>query len=310
MAHAEDLPFSENQIKYLQSLIVRHDDGSVATRRRYRDAATAPASSGGWSVPAPVGALDIAEEMGRLVAWTRETLEAGLRENVEAGSAEILGAAGGGTFDGRREVVETGTVHPLVVVAVFLGRLLVVRPFASGTTRLAFVLSVYFLDRYGYHCVRMVPFEEVLDDLLPEGRLALAALAADPPDASPWVRFVLEAVVEAEKRALALSEGAMPVPAGPEPSAGRNELAAAAPEPVARLHPRAERVLTAMRERRAAKIGDLLPALGIPRATLKKDLRVLVEAGHLVSHGARKGTVYYAVADPSAAGKAVRNRAR
>jgi hypothetical protein len=48
-----------------------------------------------------------------------------------------------------------------------------------------------------------------------------------------------------------------------------------------------------MRERKAAKIGDLLPVLATPRATLKKDLRALVDAGYLVSEGVRKGTVYH-----------------
>jgi len=37
---------------------------------------------------------------------------------------------------------------------------------------------------------------------------------------------------------------------------------------------------------------DLLPALAIPRATLKKDLRALVDAGRLSTTGVRKGTVY------------------
>jgi Fic family protein len=145
------------------------------------------------------------------------------------------------------------------------------RPFAVGNNRLALALGGYLLDLYGYNHVRSAPIEEVVAERRDELEIALDAAGGDWEDATSWVHAFVEVVCEAEQRVL---DGA----AGPEP---------------ARLSPRLGRLLDLMKERRAAKIGDLLPVLETPRATLKKDLKALVEAGYLTTEGVRKGTVYF-----------------
>ena len=57
MDHAGEIPFTESQIKYFHSLLLRYDPSAAGHRRQYR--------------PDPA----VAAEMARLVGWTRETLE-------------------------------------------------------------------------------------------------------------------------------------------------------------------------------------------------------------------------------------------
>jgi Fic family protein len=168
-------------------------------------------------------------------------------------------------------MLEAGEFHPLLAIGTFLARFLWLRPFAAGNRRLGFALAVYLLDSYGYTHVRQASLEEVLDERREAGAEALREASGEREDATAWVHFLLDAVSESQRRALErLAGGTTP-----------------------RLTPRLSRLLDAMRERRAAKIGDLLPVLQTPRATLKKDLRALVDAGYLVSEGVRKGTVYH-----------------
>jgi Fic family protein len=240
MDHSGEVPFAESQIKYFHSLLLRHDPTAAGHRRHYRGVGAAPIEGGAWAVGEAPAAERAAAEMPRLVAWTREALE-------------------------------TELLHPLLTIGLFLGRFLVLRPFAAGNTRLALALAVYLLDSYGYEHVRYASVEEVFDERRDAGAAALAEAAGEREDVTPWVRFVVDAVCESERRALErLSPGS-----------------------ALRLTPRQTRLLEAMRERKAAKIGDLLPLLATPRATLKKDLRALVDAGYLVSEGVRKGTVYH-----------------
>ena len=262
MAHGSDLPFAESQIKYLQSLLLRHDAESDGARRRYRDGHRPPRVGGGWWATGPVSPRqDIAGEMAELVSWSRETLD-------------------------------SQALHPLLVCGLFLGRFMAIRPFAIGNTRLVFALAVYFLDRYGYSHVRVTPFEEVLDEGRESAAEALLALGGDRDDAGPWIRWFLAAVAASQDRALAVVAARPDIAPKDEAVAPAVQVGAGGLE---RLHPRAERILAAMRERGAAKIGELLPVVGAPRATVKKDLRALVDAGRLVTRGVRKGTVYYVV---------------
>ncbi len=242
MDHASEIPFTESQIKYFHSQLLRHDSSAAGHRRQYRRPGIAPdPSSSAWAVGSPPSAEVAAAEMPKLVAWTRETLE-------------------------------TGQLHPLLPISVFLCRFLCLRPFVSGNVRLALALAVYLLDSYGYSHVRVASLEEILAEHRDAGAAALEEALGDREDATAWVHFLLDAVHESQQRALE-SSGATPI--------------------AARLTPRQTRLLDAMRERGAAKIGDLLPILQTPRATLKKDLRSLVDAGYLVSQGVRKGTVYH-----------------
>ena len=143
-----------------------------------------------------------------------------------------------------------------------------------------------FLVQYGYTFQLVAPIELAL-----EARTNLLKAAFDSGDAVGWVAVFLDAFSEAAANA---ADGLTTTGESPATVASREAESIL-------LTPRQERVLAAMRERGAAKIGDLLLVLGIPRATLKKDLRELVGSGRLSSTGVRKGTVYRVLPESRAA---------
>lgn len=239
-----DLPLSESQLKYLQSLILRHDAAAAAFRRQYRREGV-----DAGAIPANIGAL---------ICWTKEQLE-GVPEPSER-------------------------LPAYVVIAAFAWRLLDIRPFAVGNSRLARTVVAQFLVQYGYTFQLVAPIELAL-----EARTNLLKAAFDSGDAVGWVAMFLDAFSEAAANA---ADG-LTTTTGESPASREAESIL--------LTPRQERVLAAMRERGAAKIGDLLLVLGIPRATLKKDLRELVGSGRLSSTGVRKGTVYRVLPESRAA---------
>lgn len=240
-----ELPLSESQLKYLQSLLLRHDPASASVRRQYRregeDADAIPAA------------------LARLVAWTRAALEPVVAPDVPPPPDALL------------------------VVGCFAGVIWIRKPFASANRRLARVVAVQLLAQYGYsHLVA-----DLETDLEALGE-RLDAAAADR-DVATWVAVFVEALA---LRAERLAAAAGPVGTGVTDD-GAPERGLHGPVPAGvLLQPRQERVLSAMRAHGAAKIGDLLAELGIPRATLKKDLRALVDAGLVATTGVRKGTVY------------------
>ncbi|MCC6742644.1 MAG: Fic family protein [Acidobacteria bacterium] len=246
-----ELPLSESQLKYLQSLLLRHEPAAALFRRQYRregeDAAT------------------IAGRVAHLVAWART--------NVDQAAS-----------------VESGLLRPPVrpapflVVAVFAGRLLEIRPFAVGNGRLARIVTAQLLALCGYHFLAHSPIEPALAE-----RAAAMASATESGNTLAWVEAFLEALASCAR-------AAAKVAAVERPDRDRSP----APGPFL-LTPRQERIAAAMRERGAAKIGELLTALEIPRATLKKDLRGLIGAGVLSATGVRKGTVYRVLPEARAA---------
>lgn len=245
--HPGDLPLSESQLKYLQSLLLRHEPTAAPFRRQYRregdDAAGIPAA------------------VAELVAWTKDSLEP--------------------PSDGRDRLSPSeDRLSPFLVIAVFGCRLLEIRPFEVGTGRLVRTVFTQLLARYGYDFLEREPLEERLAD-----RLEAFATATVRGDAVGWIAAFLDAFADCADAVSGRFEHARPA----QPGRVSEDLL---------LTPRQERVAAAMRERGAAKIGDLLQSLSIPRATLKKDLRYLVDSGLLSMTGTRKGTVYRVLPAP------------
>ncbi len=241
-----DLPLSESQLKYLQSLLLRHDAATAAFRRQYRREGADAAS--------------IPENLAALISWTKDRLDG------EPDPSERLPA--------------------YLVTAAFAWRLLEIRPFTVGNGRLARTVVSQLLVQYGYAFQLVEPVGLELETRAEALKSSLVA-----GDAVGWVSGFLEAFAATAARVADRMTGT---------AAAATDTVVPAQAPVL-LTPRQERVLSAMSERGAAKIGDLLPGLGIPRATLKKDLRELVNAGQLSSTGVRKGTVYRVLPEPRVA---------
>jgi Fic family protein len=251
MAQGADIPFTESQIKYFHSQLLRWEP--TADRRRYR----AEAPAGIWGFGGGPSPAAVQSEMPRLVTWTQEQL------------------AGDG-------------LHPLLAIPVFLYRFLVLRPFAAANRRLAMVLAVFLLDKSGFRFVRRSSFEAAMErrrDEMLEAFRQVRASVDTREDVSPWIDVWFKVVLDCAERVEAVP-----------PRAVRRAVAT---PPPGRLTPRQLRILEVVQRMGGAKIGELLGELGLARATVKKDLRGLVDAGQLLAYGQRKGTIYYPAANDS-----------
>jgi Fic family protein len=186
----------------------------------------------------------------------------------EAPSADICAVEMGRLVAWARAELDSGEIPALFTIAVFLRQFLALRPFADANGRLARVLAVQLLVRAGYEHLRSVSLESAVESRRDECASALRQSAAD--DVTPWLTFFLSVVADTQQAV--------------------REARASTDTPV--LGPRQERILAVLQERGAVRIGEVLAALGIPRATAKKDLKGLLGSGFVVSTGVGKGTVY------------------
>lgn len=171
---------------------------------------------------------------------------------------------------------EANDLHPLLVIAVFVVVFLEIHPFQDGNGRLSRVLTTLLLLQAGYAYVPFSSLESVIEQSKEGYDLALrrtqGTIRTAAPDWTPWVEFFLRALQRQKQRLDAKMErervllGTLP------------ELSVTILE-LARGHGR-------------VTVQEATRATGANRNTAKDHLRALTEDGHLVQHGAGRGTWY------------------
>lgn len=171
---------------------------------------------------------------------------------------------------------EANDLHPLLVIAVFVVVFLEIHPFQDGNGRLSRVLTTLLLLQAGYAYVPFSSLESVIEQSKEGYYLALrrtqGTIRTAAPDWTPWVEFFLRALQRQKQRLEAKMErervllGTLP------------ELSVTILE-LARGHGR-------------VTVQEATRATGANRNTVKDHLRALTEDGHLVQHGAGRGTWY------------------
>ena len=253
----EHLPFTENQIKQLHGILLRHSSKDERHRGYYKTLsnnveAFGPEGESLGIVFETASPFDTPFQMAELVSETRESLEA-------------------------------GQVHPLLVIASFVVRFLAIHPFQDGNGRLSRALTTLLLLRTGYSYVPYASLESIVEENKESYYLALrrtqgtlkgtqATLSSDVPDWEPWVTFFvrtlhtqksrLERKIEREQ----LLEGDLP------------ELSL--------------RILELARERGRVKSSEILVLTGEKPGTVRNRLNELVERGLLNRHGKGPATWY------------------
>ncbi len=244
------LPLTENHIKQLHRDLLRYASKDERHRGEYKklnnhvEAFDEKGKSLGvvFQTATP---FDTPRLMAELVEWTSESLA-------------------------KR------TLHPLLVIAIFVVVFLEIHPFQDGNGRLSRGLTTLLLLRTGYTYVPFSSLESVIEQSKDSYYLALrrtqGTIRTDKPDWQPWVMFFLrslqqqkrklEAKVEREKKIL----GQLP-----ELSLQIYELA---------------------KERGQIKVEDIIRVTGAARGTIKDHLGLLIKNGYLVQHGRGKGTWY------------------
>lgn len=174
---------------------------------------------------------------------------------------------------------EDGTLHPLLVIAIFIVVFLEIHPFQDGNGRLSRVLTTLMLLRAGYAYAPYSSLESVIEQNKEGYYLALrrtqGTIRTATPDWVPWIEFFLRALQQQKRRLEKKIE---------------RERIVLGDLPDLSVH-----ILELTRERGRVTVAEVARTSGASRNTIKDHLKALTDRGHLTRHGAGRG-VWYALA--------------
>jgi Fic family protein len=168
------------------------------------------------------------------------------------------------------------SLHPLLVIGVFVVVFLEIHPFQDGNGRLSRILTMLMLLRAGYAYVPFSSLESVIEHNKESYYLSLrrtqGTIRTDEPDWNPWLEFFLRAL-QSQKQRL-------------ERKMERERVMLAAMPELSVL------ILELAREHGRVTMAETVRVSGASRNTIKEHLRTLVAQGHLTLHGAGRGAWY------------------
>jgi len=244
------LPLTENHVRQLHRDMLRYSTKDERHRGEYKkidnhvEAFDAKGKSVGvvFQTASP---FDTPRLMAELVEWTTDALS-------------------------------NRTLHPLLVIAVFVVVFLEIHPFQDGNGRLSRALTTLLLLRAGYAYVPYSSLESVIEQSKDGYYLALRrtqkTTRSKKPDWQPWIMFFLRAL-QRQKRDL-------------ESKVEREKKI------LGELSELSLRIYELTKERGQVKIEDVIRATNAARGTVKDHVNRLIKNGYLVPHGKGKGTWY------------------
>ena len=178
-----------------------------------------------------------------------------------------------------QEAFENKSLHPLLVITIFIVVFLEIHPFQDGNGRLSRVLTTLLLLRSGYVYVPYSSLESIVEKNKESYYLALrqtqGTIRTDDPNWQPWTLFFLRSLHQQVK---ILSK-----------KVEREKLV------LASLPELSVQIIEQAKEHGRVTIGDMIKITGTSRNTLKEHFRILIDRGHLVMHGSGRG-VWYSLA--------------
>jgi len=165
----EDLSLSENHIRQLHQILLRHSSKDERHRGAYKinpNHVVAKDADGRelGVVFATATPFDTPMKMQALVAWAEKA-------------------------------ITESSMHSLLVIAVFNVVFLAIHPFQDGNGRLSRILTTLLLLRAGYEYVPYASLESIVEenkDLYYKAlRRTQTTLSSDEPDWQPWLEFFL-----------------------------------------------------------------------------------------------------------------------
>lgn len=243
------IPLTENHVKQLHAMLLRHASKDQRHRGEYKKLpnhveAFGPAGESLGVIFATASPFETPLRMQELLVWTRESLS-------------------------------DGSLHPLVVIGMFVVAFLAIHPFQDGNGRLSRVLTTLLLLRSGYGYVLFSSLESIIEHNKDGYYLALrrtqGTLTGDAPDWEPWLLFFLRSLKQQKDRLAAKI-------------AHESRLEG--------LHPDALAILEQTRAQGRITTGQAEKLTGTPRPTVKVRLAELVKRGLLARHGQGRGAWY------------------
>ena len=245
-----NIPFNENHIKQLHQILLRHSDKDSRHRGQYKTNSNS------------VAALD---ENGNQIGIVFETATP---FNTPHLMAELVTWV--------KDEREQKTLHPLLIISIFVVVFLEIHPFQDGNGRLSRVLTTLLLLQSGYAYVPYSSLESVIELNKEAYYLALrqtqGLIRTDTPNWQPWLVFFLRSLADQVRRL--------------EKKVEREKIVMTS-LPEISLH-----IVEFVREHGRITIGNAIKLTGISRNTLKVHFRNLVQRGHLTQHGSGRGVWY------------------
>jgi Fic family protein len=248
-----DMRLTENHIRQLHQILLRHSDKDERHRGSYKTLSNnvVALDADGREIGVvfeTTSPFDTPREMEAFVAWTGKALD-------------------------------EDALHPLLIIAVFIVTFLAIHPFQDGNGRLSRVLTTLMLLRAGYAYVPYASLERVIEenkDLYYRAlRRTQTTLGSETPDWEPWVGFFLRCLKKQKDGLAARLE--------------RERIARASEADVPEL---SLQVVEALRAKGRLTIAQLASITGANRNTLKVRLRELVVDGRVRQHGRARATWY------------------
>ena len=166
--------------------------------------------------------------------------------------------------------------HPLISIAIFTVVFLKIHPFQDGNGRLSRILTILLLLRTGYAYVPYSSLESLIEQNKASYYLALRqtqqTIHTEAPDWQPWLVFFLESLQQQKTRL--------------EHKIDQERLV------LGDLPPLSVQILDLCRDRGRVSVAEAVKVTGANRNTIKDHIKALTRAGHLVRHGAGRGTWY------------------
>lgn len=172
--------------------------------------------------------------------------------------------------------LESGRLHPLLVIGIWVVVFLEIHPFQDGNGRLSRVLTTLLLLRAGYAYVPYSSLESIIERNKEAYYLALrrtqGTIRTAKPEWQPWIEFFLRSLEE-QVRVLARKV--------------ERERLVLAPLSVLSL-----RIVEYVREHGRITVREAVQLTGASRNTLKGQFRTLVQRGQLRLRGEGRGVWY------------------
>ena len=245
-----NIPFKENHIKQLHQILLRHSDKDSRHRGEYKTNSNSVAAFDENSnqigmVFETATPFNTPHLMAELVTWVKDERE-------------------------------QKTLHPLLIISIFVVVFLEIHPFQDGNGRLSRVLTTLLLLQSGYAYVPYSSLESVIELNKEAYYLALrqtqGLIRTDTPNWQPWLVFFLRSLADQVRRL--------------EKKVEREKIVMTS-LPEISLH-----IVEFVREHGRITIGNAIKLTGISRNTLKVHFRNLVQRGHLTQHGSGRGVWY------------------
>ena len=246
----DDIPITENHIKQLHRDLLTYSDKDSRHRGSYKTSSNSVAAFDEEGkqigiVFETASPFDTPRYMAALIGWTNSNLE-------------------------------TRTLHPLLVVSIFIVVFLEIHPFQDGNGRLSRILTNLLLLRCGYAYTPYSSLESVVEQSKDKYYQALRntqqTIRTENQNWQPWLLYFLSSL-QTQKRRL-------------ERKIEKEQIL------LGQLPELSLKILDHVREHGRITIGEMATLTGESRNTLKVHFRTLANNGQLKLNGKGRGAWY------------------